>query len=88
MSDEIEHSLDKMHDFIKKQKWLLTEGIIDYRGSSEGLFSLLNKLNEIDIILIYHKSNISDEFNLEFLYEIAKSENIEIIEFVLSNKDI
>ncbi|HHY73870.1 MAG TPA: hypothetical protein GX497_11775 [Bacillus bacterium] len=88
MSEEIEHNLDKMHDYIKKQKWLLIEGIIDYRGSSDGLFTLPEKLNEIDVILIYDKNNIIDEFNLEFLYKIAKSENVEVKEYFLSCKEI
>ena len=81
MSEEIESNIDKMHDYIKKQQWMLIEGIIDYRGFSDGLFTLSEKMSQIDLILIYDKKNIIDEFNLEFLYKLAKSENVDVIEF-------
>ncbi|MBP3039561.1 hypothetical protein J9303_08675 [Bacillaceae bacterium Marseille-Q3522] len=54
---------------------------MDFEGSSEGLFSLLEKIKGIDIILIYDKNNISDEFNLEFLFKTSATEKFEIKEF-------
>lgn len=81
MSKKKDLNIEGMKKYIKKQKWELVEGIFDYEGSCEGLFSLLGKLNRIDIILIYNRNNISDEFILQFLYETAKSENVEVIEF-------
>lgn len=81
MSKKIDLNLEDMKKYIRKQKWLLVEGIFDNEGSCEGLFSLSEKLNGIDIILIYNRDNISDEFSLQFLYKTAKSENVEVIEF-------
>lgn len=83
MSNEIEHNLEEMRVYIKKRNWSLVEAIFDYIGSCEGLFNLSEKLKDIDIILIYDRSNISDEFSLEFLYQTARSENVEIKEFRL-----
>lgn len=83
MSNEIEHNLEEMRVYIKKRNWSLVEAIFDYIGSCEGLFNLSGKLKDIDIILIYDRSNISDEFSLEFLYQTARSENVEIKEFRL-----
>lgn len=81
MSKEIDNNLEAMRRFIKNQKWLLIEAIFDYMGSCEGLFNLVDKLQEIDIILIYDKNNITDEFSLNFLYQIAHSEDVEIKEY-------
>ncbi|MCI1590257.1 MAG: hypothetical protein LKH79_06845 [Heyndrickxia oleronia] len=81
----MDYKLEEMRAYIKKKKWSLVEAIFDYIGSCEGLFNLSENLKTIDIILIYDRSNISDEFNLEFLYQIALSENVEIKEFRLCN---
>ncbi len=83
MSEEIDRKLEEMRAYIKKRNWSLVEAIFDYIGSCEGLFNLSEKLKEIDIILIYDSSNISDEFSLDFLYQSARSENVEIKEFRL-----
>lgn len=83
MSEEVEHLLLEMKAYVEKQKWLLIEAIFDYIGSCEGLFNLSEKLKDVDIILIYDRRNISDEFILDFLYQIARSENVEIKEFRL-----
>jgi hypothetical protein len=74
-------NIEEMKDYIQSQKWSLIEGIIDYEGSSEGLFNLLEKLKGINIVLIYSKKSISDEFSLNLLYQTARTENVEILEY-------
>lgn len=81
MSEEIDRNLEEMRAYIKKMNWLLVEAIFDYVGSCEGLFNLSEKLKDIDIILIYDKRNISDEFSFDFLNQTARSENVEIKEY-------
>jgi DNA invertase Pin-like site-specific DNA recombinase len=85
MSRNFNNQLEEMKEFIKKQNWLLVEGIVDFEESDEGLFELSERLKEIDVILIYDKNNLSDEFSLTFLYQIARNENVEIREYQMGN---
>ncbi|MCC3359107.1 hypothetical protein [Bacillus sp. REN16] len=81
MCQDINEKLEEMKKFVNQQKWNLIEGIVDFEGSSEGLFSLLEKKKGIDIILIYNMNNISDDFNLEFLFKTSAAEKFEIKEY-------
>lgn len=83
MLDKVDDILQEMQAFITKHNWQLVEAIFDYEGSCEGLFKLSERLEDINLILIYDKDHISDEFSSEFLYKIAQSEKIEIIDLRL-----
>jgi DNA invertase Pin-like site-specific DNA recombinase len=81
MSGDLDYQLEEMKEFIKEKNWLLVEAIIDFNDSSDGLFELSDRLRNIDIILIYKRDGISDEFSLKLLYEIGRNENVEVIEY-------
>ncbi|WP_458411460.1 hypothetical protein ACNQFZ_11355 [Schinkia sp. CFF1] len=82
ISEETDKNLEAMRTYINKKKWVLVEAIFDYIGSCDGLFNLSEKLQDIDLILIYDWNNITDEFSSKFLYQIAHTEKIKIKEFI------
>lgn len=84
MTEKVDSKLEEMREFVKEQNWFLVEGIVDDEGSFEGLLNLSEKLEGIDIIVIYDKKNVADKFNLQFLYQVANNEKVEIIEYIQS----
>ena len=86
MSEKIDKKLNEMRTYIHKRNWILLEAIFDYSGSCDGLFNLPEKLKGIDIILIYDTSDLLDDFSLDFLFQLARSENIEIIRFITGSE--
>lgn len=81
MTEEFDSKIEEMKEFIDEQNWILVEGLVDDEGSFEGLLNLSEKLQEIDIIVIYDKKNIVDIFNLEFLFQVANNEDVEVVEY-------
>ncbi|MCF6135211.1 hypothetical protein L2649_08505 [Thermoactinomyces vulgaris] len=81
----VEIIINELIEYVKKQNWELVTGVVENLNSSDGLFEIINMIHEVDAILIY-KKNITDEFNLQLLSELARQEKIEIIDFIRTNK--
>ncbi|MBA4544565.1 hypothetical protein H1164_17185 [Thermoactinomyces daqus] len=79
--ENVGYIIKKLREYVKKKNWELAGRTVEACNSSDGLFEILNKLNEFDAILIYNRENILDEFNRQLLSGLATEGQIEIIEY-------
>ncbi|WP_099363583.1 hypothetical protein [Fredinandcohnia onubensis] len=79
--EEIYDLVNKLKLFVEESGWNLLGGIIDIPGQSDGLLEIIEKIDEIDIIVIYNKNNIVDDFNYKLLFQLEKLGKPQIKEY-------
>ncbi len=75
--------LQELKEKFKKEKWELSGLFIDKINEYENLMVMITEeLSEVDVIFLYSKNNIKDEFFWNLLCQTAKIENVLIKEFL------
>lgn len=84
-TENIEEIINKMKKYIYQKGWELVNGYVDVPNEGTLLDELAFNLINVDILLIYHNSNIKNDFDLELLYKIAEAENVIVEQYLLLN---
>lgn len=75
--------LQELKEKFKDEKWELSGLFIDKINEYENLMVMITEeLSEVDVIFLYSKNNIKDEFFWNLLCQTAKIENVLIKEFL------
>ncbi|PGZ77306.1 hypothetical protein COE55_17875 [Priestia megaterium] len=74
-----EEVLQNMKGQFNKENWEFFGLFLDKNGEYEGLMDIItNELKRIDVLFLYSKNNIYDEFYWQLLIQSARTENISI----------
>ncbi|WP_226528179.1 hypothetical protein [Metabacillus niabensis] len=75
--------LNRMKEEFEKEDWELAALIVDQINSYDNLMIMITKeLVKADILYLYSKSNITDDFYWNLLCQTSKIENVSIKEYL------
>ncbi|MDQ0254133.1 ABC-type uncharacterized transport system substrate-binding protein [Evansella vedderi] len=78
-----EEILKEMKKKFEKENWKLSGLFIDKINEYENLMVMItDKLNKADILFLYSKNNVRDDFYWNLLYQTANVEDVILKEFI------
>ncbi|PWW32309.1 hypothetical protein DFO73_101573 [Cytobacillus oceanisediminis] len=77
---DTQQTIQEMKRLFLKQKWNFQGLFIDQKNDYEVLQEVIHThFKKIDIIFLYNRNNIADEFYWQLLIQTATIENVQII---------
>jgi hypothetical protein len=78
--------LQMMKEQFEKEDWEFSELFVDNIDEYERLMEIITEeLKSLDVLFVYSKINICDDFYRDLLYQSAQVENVTIKEYIKFN---